>query len=145
MAVLLDTNILLRIVQPHSPQSSIAERALDALRGKNEALAIVSQNLVEFWAVATRPVVENGLGLTIEQAMAEVAGLKRLFIMVPELPLQREWERLVATYRVSGKSSHDARLVAAMVVNEIDSILTFNVLDFTRYTGITVLDPKTVA
>ena len=72
MAVLLDTNILLRILQPHSGHAPIAERALGALRARNEELQIVSQNLVEFWAVATRPVRENGLGFLAEQAMEQV-------------------------------------------------------------------------
>jgi predicted nucleic acid-binding protein len=72
MAVLLDTNILLRLLQPHSLYAPIAERALNALRSRNEALQITAQNIVEFWAVATRPVTENGLGMTVEQAMAEV-------------------------------------------------------------------------
>jgi hypothetical protein len=32
-----------------------------------------------------------------------------------------------------------------MKVHGIDSILTFNVRDFTRYDGITVIDPHTIA
>jgi predicted nucleic acid-binding protein len=144
MAVLLDTNILLRLLQPHSAHAPIAARALDALRIRNEMLQITSQNLVEFWAVATRPVMENGLGLTVEEAMGQVLALKRLFTLLPEAPLQSEWERLIATYRVSGKNSHDARLVAAMMIHGAKSILTFNVQDFTRYAGITVLDPRLV-
>ena len=144
MTILLDTNILLRISQPHTAHARIADRALDALRTGNEALHIVSQNLVEFWAVATRPATDNGLGLTVEQAMGQVLALKRLFVLLPEIPLQGEWERLVTTYRVCGRNSHDARLVAAMMVHGIRSILTFNVQDFTRYAGITVLDPRLV-
>jgi hypothetical protein len=71
--------------------------------------------------------------------------LKQLFILLPEAPLQSEWERLVTTYRVSGKNCHDARLVAAMMVHGTMSILTFNVQDFVRYADITVLDPQLIA
>ena len=87
---------------------------------------------------------ENGLGFTIEQAAAEVNSLKRLFVLLPEAPLLQEWERVVTAYRASGKNTHDARLVAAMLVHGIGSILTFNVPDFARYTEITVVDPKTL-
>jgi len=45
------------------------------------------------------------------------------------------------THGVSGKKSHDARLVAAMTVNHITHILTFNAGDFARYAGIHVLHP----
>jgi predicted nucleic acid-binding protein len=144
MAVLVDTNILLRMLQPHTAQATIANRALDVLRARNEELHIAAQNLVEFWAVATRPAIVNGIGLTTEQAIREVNALKQLFTLLPELPLQSEWERLVATYLVAGKNSHDARLVAAMVVHGTKSILTFNAQDFTRYAEITVLDPRMV-
>jgi predicted nucleic acid-binding protein len=145
VAVLLDTNILLRLVQPHSPHAPIAERALAALRLQNEELQITSQNLVEFWAVATRSVIENGLGYSIEQATAQVVDLKRFFNLLPEVPLQSEWERLVTQYRVSGKNAHDARLVAAMAVHGMNAILTFNTQDFTRYAGIAIIDPRLVA
>jgi predicted nucleic acid-binding protein len=140
MAVLLDTNILLRLVQPHHPSAQIAIRALRELHAANEALHITQQNIVEFWAVATRPIASNGLGFSTEQAAAEVDALKRLFTLLPELPLQNAWERLVADYRVSGKNAHDARLVAAMVVHGIEGILTFNEQDFLRYAEIRVLD-----
>jgi predicted nucleic acid-binding protein len=104
MAVLLDTNILLRLAQPHHPNAPVAARALRALRAGNEALHIAQQNIVEFWAVTTRPIAANGLGYTTAQAAAEVSALKRLFALLPELPLQEEWERLVTHYRVSGKA-----------------------------------------
>jgi predicted nucleic acid-binding protein len=145
MAVLLDTNILLRLLQPHHPHSPLAERALNILRKRNEVLNLTAQNLVEVWAAITRPVDENGLGFTTEQAAAEIDTLMRLFVLLPELPLLQEWRRLVAAYRVSGKNTHDARLVAAMIVHGVSNILTFNTKDFTRYPEIVVVDPKTLA
>lgn len=145
MAVLVDTNILLRIAQPSHPQAYTAMEALNLLRQRNEALHITQQNIVEFWAVATRPIVLNGLGLNTELAMAKVEALKTLFGLLPELPLQREWEHLVVHYRVSGKNCHDARLVAAMMVHRVSVILTFNGQDFARYAGIAVLDPAKVS
>jgi predicted nucleic acid-binding protein len=144
MAVLVDTNILLRMLQPHTAHATIANRALDALHARNEELHIASQNLVEFCTVATRPLTANGLGFSVDRAMDELRTLKQLFTLLPELPLQNEWERLVTTYCVSGKSCHDARLVAAMTVHGTRSILTFNVQDFIRYADITVLDPRMI-
>jgi len=144
MPVLVDTNILIRLAQPHHPGAPVAARALRTLRAANEILHIAQQNLVEFWAVTTRPVAANGLGYTTEQAATEVSALKRLFDLLPELPLQDEWERLVTHYSVSGKNAHDARLVAAMRVHGVGSILTFNAQDFVRYTEIRVLDAAKV-
>lgn len=145
MAVLTDTNILLRLLQPHHPHSQIAERALDVLRARNEVLTVTSQNLIELWSAATRPLDENGLGLTVEQATKELDQVKRFWVLLPDVPLFDEWERLVKAHRVSGKNTHDARLVAAMHMHGIESILTFNVKDFVRYGDVTVFDPATVA
>lgn len=144
MAILADTNVLLRTVQPQHPHFATTLRALDVLHKRGELLCIASQNIVEFWAAATRPASVNGLGLTIQQTEAELDSLKSLFKLLPEVPIHAEWERIVRQYGVSGKSVHDARLVAAMIVHGIGEILTFNVPDFARYAEIGVLDPNTV-
>ncbi len=143
MALLVDTNILLRSVQTHHPHYALVERAFLSLRGQKEALYVAVQNFVEFWAVATRPEKsENGLGMTPEMAAKELAVLKDLFQLLPEPDsVYTEWERLVTTYKVSGKNTHDARLVATMRLHGIEKILTFNVPDFERFPGIIVVDP----
>jgi hypothetical protein len=63
VATLVDTNILLRSLNPDDPQYEAAANALAKLRVRNETLCIVPQNLIEFWAVATRPINKNGLGM----------------------------------------------------------------------------------
>jgi predicted nucleic acid-binding protein len=144
MAVLTDTNIFLRLLQPHHPHCQIAGQALDFLRAREEVLNITSQNLIELWAAATRPFAENGLGLTVEQATKELEQIKRFWGLLPDVPLYEERERVVKMHRVSGRNAHDARLVAAMHVHGIEKILTFNVKDFVRFGDITVLDPASV-
>ncbi len=145
MAVLVDTNVLVRSVQPHHPLTPNAENAIAVLTRTGEAVTIAVQNLIEFWVVATRPARENGLGMSPEFAQRELARFKELFQVLPESDaILPEWERLVSSYRVSGKNAHDARLVAVMNVNKVDKILTFNTTDFVRFQEIQVLDPRTV-
>jgi predicted nucleic acid-binding protein len=145
VAVLFDTNILLRLDQKRHPHNLIADRALDVLVDRNEDIVIASQSLVEFWAVATRPLSANGLGMSIHETLVEFRNIGYLFRLLPETPIHVEWLRLVTQYGVAGESVHDARLVAAMIVNGIDSILTFNGPDFVRHGEITVLDPALVS
>jgi predicted nucleic acid-binding protein len=145
MSTLLDTNILTRAAQPGHPMYQPAVDAVAELRRQAEVLCLVPQNLYEFWVVCTRPTTQNGLGLTPAQAQAELARLKALFPLLDDTAaVFPQWEQLVAHYQVSGKSAHDARLVAAMMVHGIGRILTFNVGDFQRYQGITVVDPHQV-
>ena len=143
MPILVDSNILLRSVQPHHPHFALVERAFASLRAQQETLFVTVQNLVEFWAVATRPLgSENGLGMTTEEAARELAGIKDLFPVLPEpASILEQWEILVTTYRVSGKNTHDARLVAVMKLHGISRILTFNASDFTRFEGIEAISP----
>ena len=63
-AYLLDTNVLLRLYQPNSPEFSFIRRAVNSLHRADAALYYVSQNIVEFWNVSTRPVAQNGYGLS---------------------------------------------------------------------------------
>jgi predicted nucleic acid-binding protein len=143
MNVLLDTNILTRILQPNHPHHKVALEALDLLKAGGSRLVIVSQNLFEFWVVCTRPSGENGLGLTTPEARLELSKAKTLFELLADAPqLYEEWERLVTTFDVKGKPAHDARLVAAMIVNGITHLLTFNTQDFGRYKSITVMNPE---
>jgi hypothetical protein len=79
MAVLVDSNILLRSLHPGHPHSAIAENSVAALGLRNETLCIAPQILIEFWAVATRPRDDNGLGLAPDRAAAELVSLRRLF------------------------------------------------------------------
>ena len=101
MSILVDTNILLRFVQPQHPHCAIVERAVGIFRTMDEPLNVTAQNFIEFWAVATRPQSsENGLGMTIEMVTKEIAVLRRLFAVLPEpASIFEEWERLVTTHR----------------------------------------------
>ena len=146
MNVLLDTNILTRLAQHAHPMHAAARDAVAALQRAGETLRLVPQNLYEFWVVATRPVTVNGLGFTAPQAEAELTRLEALFPPLPESPaVFAEWRRLVVAHSVLGKNAHDARLVAAMRTHGVTHLLTFNVADFSRFPGITVFDPNTVA
>jgi predicted nucleic acid-binding protein len=146
MRILIDTNLLTRLVQPGHPHQATALRALDALHARDETLCLVPQVLYEFWTVCTRPTDQNGLGLNVPAAAGELAQAKSLFVLLEEIPdIYAHWERLVIQYDVKGKNAHDARLVAAMMAQGISHLLTFNARDFTRYAEITLLAPEEVA
>ncbi len=55
-----------------------------------------------------------------------------------------EWRQFVVEHAVSGKKTHDAHLVATMKIHGITHLLTFNSSDFSRYPGITVMQPQDV-
>ncbi len=143
--MLIDTSTLLRTLQPRHAQHEAATRALELLPKQGRELHIVPQNLIELWVVATRPVEQNGLGLSLAAAAMELRRLKSMLPLLPETPaLYQAWESLVIQHQVSGKPAHDARLVAAMRVHGLTTILTFDKTGFSRYPGIEVLHPVDV-
>ena len=69
-----------------------------------------------------------------------------MFPLLPDTPsIYKAWENLVIQYRVSGKPAHDARLVAAMQVHGIATILTFDKTGFSRYAGMEIVHPADAA
>jgi predicted nucleic acid-binding protein len=145
MSVQLDTNILTRLSQPTDPAHGTARTAVAKLQAAGRGLVLVPQNLYEFWAVATRPVANNGLGLTVQECHMEIGRLKALFPLRPDDPaIVGIWETLVLAHDCKGKVAHDARLVAAMQTHGLTEILTFNTADFARFPGIVAIDPATV-
>ena len=107
-----------------------------------ETIYFCSQNIAEFWNVATRPSDRNGLGFTPEEAWQEVRSIEGLLTLLPDSPgIYIEWKRLVHDYKVRGVGVYDARLVAVMRVYGVDQFLTFNVDDFKRYGNLSVVHP----
>lgn len=145
MSYLVDTNILLRLVQKNSPMHSDVQRAIFILKRQGNLLHIIPQNIIEFWAVATRPINSNGLGLSTAQSVQETEKLKKIFILYFDTPvIFSEWEALIVKHQVMGKQVHDARLVAAMMAHKFTHLLTFNVDDFKRFSEIVVVEPRSV-
>jgi predicted nucleic acid-binding protein len=143
--VLLDTNIVLRNAHEGDPLHQQVSEALARLVRNGDELCIADQIVYEFSVVATRPVPANGMGFTTEQAHAKVTAVIGAFTLLAGPPDQlSRWLTLCRTHAVAGRQAHDARLVALMLAHGVTHILTRNPSDFTRYSGITVLEPSNV-
>ena len=146
MRILIDTNVLLRSTEPGHVhyQSSVA--AIDVLRRLGHELTIVPQVLYEFWSVATRPLANNGLGMSPADAHAEITAVKKLFrLLRDERGIYSIWDQLVVSFAVKGKQAHDARLAAAVQRHLVSHLLTFNTSDFSRYPFMIAVSPIDVA
>jgi predicted nucleic acid-binding protein len=58
--------------------------------------------------------------------------------------VRERWLDLCSRYGVSGRSAHDARLVALMLAHGLTHLLTLNSADFARYAEITAVTPDDV-
>ncbi len=147
MPYLLDTNILTRIANPSDANYALATTTIRSLTVNGEELSITAQNLIEFWAVATRPIASNGLGWTLAQTAREVANIQATFFFLPDsAAIFQQWQSLVVSANVEGKQVHDARLATVALVYGIPHVLTFNDTHFRRFIpfGITPVHPISI-
>ena len=142
---LLDTNILLRFCDGNSQAQSVTEQAITKLWKQRDIVYITSQNLIEFWSVASRPADVNGLGWTTGKIQSEIAQFQTLFPLLQDTPdVFTHWLELVSTYDIKGKKVHDARIAAVMLAYKIPYLLTYNIKDFRSISQISAMRPQDV-
>jgi|SRR5205823_3886957 len=146
MGFLLDTGILLRLLDRADPHHADIRQALRRLRLRGDTLVTSAQNMAEFWNVCTRPAsARGGYGLPVAETQRRLRLLERLFVVLTEIPAAYPlWRNLVVAHAVQGVQAHDARLVALMQAHGIAHILTLNGADFARYPGVVAFEPTAV-
>lgn len=143
--ILIDTNVILRSAQPAHAHFTAAKNAVKTARLRGYTPCIVPQVIYEYWVVATRPLVDNGLGMTTAEAEADVGELIEQFhLFRDERAIFDRWHELVVQHQITGKTAHDARLVAAMDRHRITQLVTFNDQHFHQFPGITVIHPENI-
>jgi predicted nucleic acid-binding protein len=147
MPYLVDSGILIRLVQRLDPQRAVVRDAYLKLKSDGEELLTAAQNVAEFWNVCTRPATaRGGYGLSVDATARKLRILERSLRVITDTPaVYAEWKRLVTTHSVIGVQVHDARLVVLMRSHGITHVLTLNSRDFRRYSGIVVaVSPREV-
>jgi predicted nucleic acid-binding protein len=130
---LLDANVLLRAANKTSTQHPAVVQAMTALAEKGHDLVITPQVLVEFWAVASRPLDANGFGWPVQEVRTAInQALERFEMIIETSPAFAERLQLASMNSVIGKKAHDARLAAICRIENLN-LLTFNTADFRRF------------
>jgi predicted nucleic acid-binding protein len=148
MRYLLDTNILLRLSQPHDPAYQTIVDSLALLQQQTGTeFCFFLQNLTEFWNACTRPADKNGYGFSIADTDLRARAIESFCVYLPDTqPVYAEWRQLVVKHNVAGVQVHDAKLAAGMIAHGITHLLTLNQRDFLRYasSGLTAITPDEV-
>lgn len=129
----VDTNVLLRSLIDQFPESDVCKTLIIAQRRADVELWISRQVLREQLVQFTHPRTLT-TPLTTEQTQAQVEALLSLFWVADETFVTTTLLfALIRDYEVRGKQVHDANIVASMLANGIDTLLTPNTADFKRY------------
>lgn len=117
--------------------------ALDVLEF-HPNLVMPAQVVREYLVATTRPVAANGLGLTLEQARANIEAFRaNLHLLPEERPVLPTFWQLLDIAPCHGKRLHDAHLAATAIAHGVDQILTLNGAHFESFTSkVAVLTPN---
>jgi predicted nucleic acid-binding protein len=142
-AYLVDSNVLLRWVKPDDRDYPLVVSAIEVILADGGVLCYTSQNVAEFWNACTRPLAQNGFGLSPHETDRRArASEEKLRFLPDSVAVHQERRALLVSHNVSGVQVHDARLAAAMRVHGIERVLTFNERDFARYPDIQAVHPR---
>ena len=144
-ALLIDTNVLLRLMNPANEQHVICREAVRNLQASDCRLCLTLQNAAKFWNASTRPQERNGLGLSVAETDRRLKRIEQIMTLLPDdARVYAAWRDLVSANDVRGIQVHDAKLAAAMIAHRVPHILTLNTKDFSRYSGIQAVHPANV-
>lgn len=141
-SVFLDSNILLSASDRDRSAFTACRQILSGSTEAGYHLYIGPQIVREYLVVATRSVEVNGLGLSIKDALHNIAQFRRRTVMVGET--EKSVEKLLALitdHSVSGKRIHDANIIALMTEHGISHLVTLNTDDFKAFSGIYLYTP----
>jgi predicted nucleic acid-binding protein len=131
---MLDTNVFLAATDEGRAEHDQALAIINEWPYQGTTLYASGQIMREYLAVATRPAEKNGLGLALSDALANVRALrKRTSLLAEDDKVADQLLSLLDEAACGGKQVHDANIVATMLVHGIDTIVTMNLDDFTRF------------
>lgn len=133
---MLDTNVFLSATDQARTEHVKAAVVFNDWAGQGTTLYASGQIMREYLAVATRPADKNGLGMKSADALANVRAFRtRTRLLHEDSTVADQLLDLLDQIPCGGKQVHDANVVATMLVHGIDTLITINVSDFTRFQG----------
>ena len=131
---MLDTNVILSATDEGRTEHRQALLIFNDWAARGTVLYASGQIMREYLAVATRPADKNGLGLHQADALANVRAFRaRTHLLTEDSEVADCLLGLLEETSCAGKQVHDANVVATMLVHGIDSLITINLGDFTRF------------
>lgn len=133
--VFVDTNVLTRATIVTAPLHTEAQAALVQLRSEGRELWISHQVIREYIANASRPQTYSQ-PVPASQILEQVKRFRTAFKVAEDTTaVLDQLLSLIGIIPLGGKQVHDANIVAAMLANRVNVLLTHNVVDFARFSA----------
>lgn len=141
--VFIDTNMLIRAFHNQFSEHIRARALFDQLLDDDYEVWIGRQVIREYLVQITHPNTFVN-PLSIQNVLAQLNNIRKIFQIADETEYTtNKLADLLLEYPTKGKLIHDANLIATMLVNGIDTLATFNVSDFKRFSDkIKIITPN---
>ncbi|HZS46497.1 MAG TPA: type II toxin-antitoxin system VapC family toxin [Blastocatellia bacterium] len=140
-AVFIDTNILVYCQLALSPFHQVAQARLKDFQTQGSSFWVSRQIFREYVSVMSRPGVVTG-NIPIVSLTNDVRSFAMRFNVAEDSSQTTvKWLSLIEQIPTAGKQVHDANIVATMLTNGIQELLTHNVSDFVRFAGLVTVTP----
>jgi predicted nucleic acid-binding protein len=131
---MLDTNVLLAATDEGRAEHRAALKVVNEWAAGHTDLCTSGQVLREYLVVATRSAEQNGLGMSLPDALGNVRAIRaRTSLLAEDSKVSDRLLGLLADIECRGKQVHDANLVATMLVYGVGTVVTMNLADFARF------------
>jgi predicted nucleic acid-binding protein len=138
--ICLDTNVLLDATDEGRALHGKAQSVFAFLPANGADLFLATQVIREYLVVATRPEMNNGLGLAIREAVDNVREFQKQAAVIPEsLSSCRNLLELSVRFQTTGKKLHDLQILATAHEAGVQILITSNASDFPRIPKVAIL------
>lgn len=138
--VLVDTNVLLEATDEGRPFHGQALALFLNAPQDGVDLFLGTQVVREYLVVATRPVENNGLGMSPETALENIRRFRKRASLVAETlragEVFLEW---AGRFEIRGKKLHDLQILATASVAGMDALITANMNDFPESSPLAII------
>lgn len=139
--IFIDTNVLVYANILAYPLHQIATEQIQSLIDSGIELWLSRQVLREFIAAVTRPQT-YGNPQPIEIVVERIQIFQTQFQVAEDnLQVTAQLLELLQQFPTAGRQVHDANIVATMLTVGVDQLLTHNVGDFDRFSGLITVIP----
>jgi len=138
--IFVDTNVLLACSDGSRGTHEDSLRFLQKAAGGDCRLFACGQVFREYLVVATRPIAENGIGLTPNESYENSQTFRKVIQVLDETSdTLTELIKIVKKYELKGKRIHDANLVAVMRTYGLNHLKTWNPKDFRPFSKLVLV------
>ena len=138
--VLVDTNVLLEATDEARRFHVQAQNLFRHASRDGIDLFLGTQVLREYLVVATRPLENNGLGMTTELALENIKRFqKRVSLVAETLQAAETFVEWVGQYRIRGEKLHDLQILENAFVGGMNGLITANEKDYPESTPLTII------